>query len=493
MRILAIVSALGVAIAASPVQAQLPAADHAAKRQRVLDAMTADGIIVVEGTATAPRSDQTYIQAQNFQALTGLVQPGSALVMWRKGGATGQRIVVPPKPAYSWDGEQIGPADASRMLGIPGIATTAFPALLDSLGARTTKVYLIPQDAGWPGLSAALVQAVGDSLVIRAAVGGARGAGGRAGGGGAASSAPVNEYAAITTALRQARAQKTDAEVALIRKASEISAEGHKAAMRMLYPGVRESEIRGTFEGTIFRLDAERIGYGSIVGTGANATFLHYRAGTVQSKPGDVVVMDAAASYQGYTSDVTRTFPVSGQFSPEQKIVYETVLAAHDAAARTLKPGSTPAQASGAATVELWKGLVKAGLVDSVGATYVSESGQPTPQLRLFYFHGLSHGLGLDVHDPVYTENGAYVVNSVFVIEPGIYVRPMTLDMVPNVPANAAYRAKLAKALTQYSGIGTRIEDAYVVTARGATCMSCGAPRTVAEVEAIAGKAPIRR
>src|SRR3989304_1333795 len=86
-------------------------------------------------------------------------------------------------------------------------------------------------------------------------------------------------------------------------------------------------------------------------------------------------------------------------------------------------------------------------------------------QLSLFYFHGLSHGLGLNVHDPVHLENGAYVVNSIFTIEPGLYVRPATLGMVPDVPANAAYRARLAKAMPKYSGIGTRIEDDYVVTA----------------------------
>jgi Xaa-Pro aminopeptidase len=96
------------------------------------------------------------------------------------------------------------------------------------------------------------------------------------------------------------------------------------------------------------------------------------------------------------------------------------------------------------------------------------------------------------VHDPVYTENGAYVKNSIFTIEPGLYVRPATLGMVPDVPANAAFRARLMKAMPKYSGIGTRIEDDFVVTATGNACLSCGAPRTVAEVEAIAGKKPLR-
>src|SRR5262249_54023014 len=106
--------------------------------------------------------------------------------------------------------------------------------------------------------------------------------------------------------------------------------------------------------------------------------------------------------------------------------------------------------------------------------------------------HGLGHGLGLNVHDPIYTENGAYVKNSIFTIEPGLYVRPMSLDMVPDVPANAAFRARLKKAMPKYSGIGTRIEDDFVVTDNGVTCLSCSAPHSLAEVEAIAGKSPIK-
>jgi Xaa-Pro aminopeptidase len=491
MRLLS--GALLTTILAAQVVAQLPAADHAAKRQRVLDALTSDGIVFIEGTGPQPRTDQSFLQSRDFQALTGLIQPGSALVLWRQGTTTGQRIIVPPKPAYAWEGEQIGPEEASRMIGIAAIPATALTAFLDSLGARTNKVYLIGQDAGWPGLSTQVTRLLGDSGVIR---GGGRAGGGGAGRGGAAAppaAPPSNDLRAITAAIGQARAQKTDAEIGLLKRAADISVAGHQAAMRMLYPGVNEYEIRGVFEGTIFRLGAERVGYGSIVGTGANATYLHYSADTMQSKAGNVVVMDAAAIYHGYSADITRTFPVSGRFSPEQRIIYEAVLAANDAAAATVKPGSTPAQANAAATAELWKGAIKAGLADSVGATYTTATGSTATQLSLFYFHGLSHGLGLNVHDPVYLENGAYVKNSIFTIEPGLYVRPATLGMVPDVPANAGYRARLSRAMAKLSGIGTRIEDDYVVTATGSTCLTCAAPRTIRDVEAIAGKSPIRR
>ncbi|HEY4101759.1 MAG TPA: aminopeptidase P N-terminal domain-containing protein [Gemmatimonadales bacterium] len=480
--------------------AQLPAADHAAKRQTVIDAMTSDGILFVEGSGNPTREDQDFMQSQNFQALTGVLQPGSALIIWKKGGTVGQRIVVPPKPAYAWEGEQIGPEDASRMMGIPGIPTTAMPALLDSLDAKHSKVYLIGEDTGWPGLSTQLKQILGDSGVIaprggrRGGGGGGGAAGGRAGGRSAAP-APnpaMGDYFAISTAMNQARARKTDAEIALLRKAAEISVEGHKAAMRMVFPGVYEYQIRGVFEGTIFGLGAERYGYPSIVGAGADATYLHYSADTMQSKAGDAVVMDAAADYHGYSADVTRTFPVSGKFSPEQKIIYEAVLAAQTAAAATVHPGSTSAQENAAANLELQKGLVKAGLIDSIGAMYEAEGGRKVTQLSLFYFHGLGHGLGLNVHDPIYTESGAYVKNSIFTIEPGLYVRPMSLQMVPDVPGNAAFRARLAKAMPKYSGIGTRIEDDFVVTDRGVVCLSCGAPHSLAEVEAVAGKNPLK-
>jgi Xaa-Pro aminopeptidase len=491
--------------ASAPASAQLPAADHAAKRKAVMSALTSDGIIVFEGTGTPPREDQSFMQSRDFQALTGIMQPNSALIMWKLGGSTGERIIVPPKPAYAWEGEQIGPVEATSITGMASLPSTAVAALLDSLHAKTTKVYFVGQDVGWPSsVGRSVLAYVGEDAVIRGGRGGGAGramGAGRAGAPGSAAPTPppppANDMAAITLAMSQARAKKTDAEIALLKKAAEMSVEGHKAAMRMVYPGVNESEIRGVFEGEIFRRGAERVGYPSIVGAGANSTFLHYSADTMQSKAGDVVVMDAAAIYKGYSADVTRTFPVSGRFSPEQRIIYEAVLAAQSAAAATVKPGSTQAQANAAAAAELWKGLVKAGLADSVGATFMNagRNGETiaTPILSLFYFHGLSHGLGLNVHDPTYTENRAFVRNTIFTIEPGLYVRPMTLDMVPDIPANAAYRAKLARLMPKYSGIGTRIEDDYVVTDTGNTCLSCGAPRTIAEVEAIAGKAPIRR
>lgn len=485
--------AVAIVILAVPGTAQLPAADHAAKRQVVLDAMTQDGVIFVEGSANPPREDQGWMQSQNFQALTGVLQPGSALVMWKKGGITGQRIIVPPKPVYAWEGDQIGPAEAATLTGIPSLPSTSLRALLDSLDITHGKVYLLAQDAGWPGLSTQLLAVTGDSGVIRGGRGG-RGARGAAPG---TAPAPENDMAAITRAMSQARARKSDAEIALIRKAAEISVLGHAAAMKIARPGVTEYELRGALEGVFIAKGGERLGYPSIVGAGANSTFLHYSADTATSKAGDVVVIDAATDYKGYSADVTRTFPVNGRFSPEQKVIYSAVLAAQNAASAKVKPGATMADLNAAATAELWKGLITAGLVDSVGATYVPVGGGArggagatagASQLSLFYFHGLGHGLGLNVHDPIYTETGGqFAINSIFTIEPGLYVRPNSLEMVADVPANAAFRDRLKRVLPKYGGIGVRIEDDFVVTANGVACLSCKSARTIAEVEAIAG------
>lgn len=497
-------SLIGLCVANS-ASAQLPRADYAAKRQVVLNALTRDGIIFVEGSAAPPREDQAFIQSQNFQALTGITQPGSALVMWKRGAQTGQRIIVPPKPAYAWEGEQIGPVEAAAITGIPSLPSSALRALLDSIDATHQRVYFLGQDAGWPGLSSQLIATVGDSGVIRGGRG--RGAGGGGGRGASApgrgavppvDTPPENDLSAITRAMSQARAKKSDAEIALIKRAAEISVLGHIAAMKAAHPGVTEYELRGAVEGAFITAGGERLGYPSIVGAGANSTFLHYSADTAGSKPGDVVVIDAATDYKGYSADVTRTFPVNGKFSPEQKIIYSAVLAAQTAAAAKVKPGASMRDLNTAANAELWAGLVKAGLVDSVGATYIPTgggrggAGGGSPQLGLFYFHGLSHGLGLNVHDPIYSDSTGFVVNSIFTIEPGLYVRPATLDMVADVPANAAFRERLKRVIAKYSGIGTRIEDDFVVTATGSTCLSCGAPRTIAEVEAITGKNAVK-
>jgi Xaa-Pro aminopeptidase len=259
--------------------------------------------------------------------------------------------------------------------------------------------------------------------------------------------------------------------------------------MRSVQPGMNEFEIRALLEYFFRRYGAEGPAYGSIVGSGPNSTILHYQASDRFMDAGDVLLIDAAASYGGYAADVTRTFPVNGRFSPEQRAIYEVVLTAQKAAESLVRAGATWTELSDAATTALRDGMARLGLIDGVDATF--ECGAPggagrCPQYALWYMHGLGHGVGLAVHDPDISQTaGGFRPGSAVTIEPGLYVRPETLDHIPDTPANRAMIARLMPTVERYRNIGVRIEDVYVFDERGVERVSAGAPREIDEIEAL--------
>jgi Xaa-Pro aminopeptidase len=203
-------------------------------------------------------------------------------------------------------------------------------------------------------------------------------------------------------------------------------------------------------------------------------------------RDGDVLNMDMAAYYAGYSADLTRTVPVNGTFSAEQREVYAIVQRAQAAAERQVKPGASFRLLSDSAVVVLKQGLAALGLIESPDATYDCGTGDRAarcPQYRLYYMHGLGHPIGLDVHDVDVSDGGAFVEGSVFTIEPGIYVRANTVDIITDTPANAAVKMKLAPAVKRYANIGVRIEDDYIVTATGFDRITADAPRDMDAIE----------
>jgi Xaa-Pro aminopeptidase len=204
-------------------------------------------------------------------------------------------------------------------------------------------------------------------------------------------------------------------------------------------------------------------------------------------RAGDVVVMDIGASYRGYSADVTRTVPVSGTFTPEQRAIYEIVRNAQAAAEGEAKVGADALLMTRAAVQTLAAGLARLGLIEAADATYdCSVRGESTqcPQLQLFYMHGLGHGIGLDVHDPEqYYYTRRLEAGSAFTIEPGIYVREHVLETLSDTPRNRQVLEKLRAAVAKYANIGIRIEDDYIVTENGVEWIS-RAPREIEEVEA---------
>jgi Xaa-Pro aminopeptidase len=295
------------------------------------------------------------------------------------------------------------------------------------------------------------------------------------------------------------RAKKSPAEMALIRRAAEISTEGHRAAMSIPEP-TKEYELQAALEGTFLRLGGARPSYGSIVGGGVHGTQLHYMRDRGDVKPGDVVVMDAATEYEGYAADITRTLPVSGKYTAEQRAIYQLVRDAQAAAERNSKPGMSSVAAQDSSWDVRAKGLAKLGLVESVDAELdlpwpadCTANPRACKQAMFWMIHGISHGIGLAVHDPAqfYAKDHLFRQGDAFTIEPGIYISTSMLDALPDTPRNRAFIAKVKPVVQRYENTGVRIEDDYLITDKGLERISL-APREIGEIEALMAKRPPR-
>jgi Xaa-Pro aminopeptidase len=258
----------------------------------------------------------------------------------------------------------------------------------------------------------------------------------------------------------------------VLRRSVAISSDAHRAGMRAAAPGKHEYEVEAAIEHLYLSRGAMGWGYPSIVGSGPNATILHYSKSTRRMEPGDLLLVDAAASFQGYTGDITRTYPVSGTFTPEQRAVYAIVLAAQEAGMKAANAGSSPAAVQAACDEVLRAGLLKLGLV-------IDGTGQ---QFKVWSTHGVVHHIGLDVHDV--GERRPLEPGMAFVIEPGIYIREAALDHLPKTPENAAFIEKVRPIVQKYKNIGVRVEDSFLLTEKGLERLSATVPRTIEEIEA---------
>lgn len=253
--------------------------------------------------------------------------------------------------------------------------------------------------------------------------------------------------------MKALRGIKTEEELALIRKAVQISCQGQIEVMKALKPGMSEREIQGVHEFVFKKYQAEDVGYPSIVGAGHNGCILHYIENyqpEVSSK--ELILMDLGAEYRGYTADVTRTIPISGKFTPDQKAIYDIVLKAQEAAMKKVKPGVSFAELNQVTKDVVNKGLKDLGIIKSVDEDH------------LYYPHGCCHHIGLDVHDKGFRD--AIQENMTFTIEPGIYI-PENSNCDP-----------------RWWGIAVRIEDDFRSTKNGYEHLSDLAPRTTEDIEA---------
>lgn len=454
--------ALGAAIAA-PATAQIPAAEYAQRRATVARSL-GGGVLLVHGAPEPERDYLSFYQDPSFEYLAGIREPGAALVTVARGDSVSSMLFVEPRDPTRevWSGRRLGTAGAGKLSGMPSRLIETLPAALDSLLGAGDTLWLAGDPSARGGADAdslvARLRARKSGLVVRD--------GGRA--------------------VLGARAFKSAAELDLLRQAIGITVVAQRDAMRLVRPGMNEFEVQALVEYTFRRNGADRPSFASIVGSGPNATTLHYNANDRFMAAGEMLVMDIGASYRGYAADVTRSVPVSGTFTAEQRAVYTIVRDAQRAAEREARVGASWRTVSDSASAVIGAGLAGLGLVDGPGASYECAPERRCSQVGLFYMHGLGHGIGLEVHDPERHElTGALEAGSIFTIEPGIYVRANLLEIIPDTPANAALRQRLRAALPRYANIGVRIEDDYLVTPTGLEWLSRGAPREIDEVEAL--------
>ncbi|MFN8673993.1 MAG: Xaa-Pro aminopeptidase [Candidatus Sericytochromatia bacterium] len=276
----------------------------------------------------------------------------------------------------------------------------------------------------------------------------------------------IIETATITHEMRLI---KKEEEVELMKQANFISQEAHIAAMKNVKAGMYEYEVESLIENVFRKSGANGVAYNSIVGTGINATILHYTENNTELKNGDLLLIDAGAEYKYYCGDITRTIPVSGKFTKEQKEVYQVVLDSQLEAIKLAKPGVKFHDIHNRTVEVLTEGLKKLGFLEGAVEELIKDE-----KYKTFYMHNTSHWLGMDVHDA-----GKYFVNGesrvleegmILTIEPGLYIQ----ESVKGIPP-------------EYIGIGIRIEDDILITKDGNENLSKRVPKTVEEIESVMG------
>ncbi len=432
--------------------------EFARRRKALMAAMEPDSIAIVAAAPEKPRSrdtDYPYRQDSDFYYLSGFPEPEAVLALI-PGRAHGEYVLFCRErdPAREiWDGHRAGPEGACNIYQ----ADDAFPIddideiLPGLIEGRERVYYAMGKD---PDFDSHVMSWIN---TIRAKV--------RSG------ATPPGEFLDLSHFINDMRLFKSAAELRLMGEAAAITARAHCRAMKFASPGRTEYQLEAEILHEFGLSGARHPAYNSIVGSGRNGCILHYIENTATLKDGDLVLIDAGCELEHYAADVTRTFPVNGRFSPEQKALYNIVLEAQLAAIEQARPGNHWNDPHEAALKVITAGLVKLGLLEGELDDLLADEAY-----RPFFMHRTGHWLGMDVHDVGdYKVDGQWRLlepGMVMTVEPGIYVAPDN-DQVAR----------------KWRGIGIRIEDDVAVTRDGPQVLSSGAPKTVAEIEALMGAA----
>ncbi len=474
---------LGLALPVTPTSltAQIGRAEYVARRDSLAGRL-GDGVVLAFGGTTPITDYGPFYQLPAFRYLTGYLNANAVLVLViEHGRGRGTLFVDKTNPRRTlYYGSEPDSVTVANELGLASRPLDELQKVVDSL-ATAGRTFHELRDFAAADFADRDTLTRGGQFVKRLKA--------RHPGLAVKDAHPV---------VNQLRARKSDAELALLRKAVEITDEGHRELMRRIEPGMHEYDLQAIIEYTFRRGGAERPSYGSIVGSGPKSLQLHYMTDRRRMEPGEVVVVDAGAEYQGYAADVTRTLPVSGTFSPAQRAVYQIVRDAQAAAERNSVAGRTRQEALDSSIAVRAAGLAALGIVESAEATFdppwptnCDQSPWNCRQVMLFAIHGITHGIGLEVHDPMQAyEDGVFKVGDAFTIEPGLYISPALLDILPDTPRNRAFANRVRAAVTRYQNTGIRIEDSYLISERGLERLSL-VPRDVEEIEALTQRRPI--
>lgn len=428
--------------------------EHKKRRDRLMSMMSPGSIAIIPGAHEKRRNrDVQYLfrQDSDFFYLTGFTEPQTLLVL-APGREQGQEILFcADRDARQelYDGERLGPERACQVLGVDdAFGYLDMEDILPGLLEGRERIYVNLGEH--PAFDHSLLAWVAN--IRQHESGGAQ---------------PPGEFIELKHLLHELRLYKSKKEIALMRKAAEITVNGHLRAMQSCVVGMTEGQLEAELTYAFMRQGARTPAYPSIVGGGANACILHYVANDAPLLDGDLVLIDAGCEYQHYAADVTRTLPVNGRYSPAQRAIYEIVLAANEAAIACCCVGRQFNEPHDQALKVMVAGLVSLGLLEGDVAEIIEQE-----RYKSLIPHNTSHWLGIDVHDVgdyrIDDSWREFEVGMVLTVEPGIYL-PRVADNrhLPN----------------EYLGIGVRIEDDVLITARGPEILTLGAPKQADEVE----------
>ena len=433
----------------------IPQSEFALRRQRLIKQLKPNSMVLLPSANHHIRNNDAeyaFRQDSDFYYLTGFNEPNALLALIPNQDAGEYVLFCEPKDpqAELWNGKRMGLEGVKQELNVNQSYDVAdMQDVLAQLLENKACIYSpLGKDSQFDLYVVELINRVKEK--IRKGV-----------------SAPT-EIACVTPLIHEHRLIKSENEITVMKKAAQISAMAHKKAMQACTTLTTEYELEAEYQYHFIRSGSRAAAYNSIVGGGGNACILHYTQNDQPLNHGELVLVDAGCEYQVYASDITRTFPINGQFTKNQAALYQIVLDAQLAAIEKVKPGHTFDCPHQAAIRVITQGLLDLGILQGELETLIEDEAY-----KPFYMHKTSHWLGLDVHDV-----GAYKnqeqqwrtleKNMVLTIEPGLYISEEQSEVDP-----------------QWRGIGIRIEDDILVTDSGYEVLSCDVPKTIKEIESL--------